>query len=105
MTPEMFGTGGIALALLAVIGYLLRQNHADRKQYQDHIAEVEKRTAEAIASAKAGNDAEIARLNSKVDALSTLYEGERRARWAAEDKAAEYKRLYELSGPAQGGTT
>lgn len=97
-------TAGVAGVLVVVIGYLLRQNFADRRQYQNHIAEVETRTAAAIASAKAGNDAEIARLNTKVDALSTLYEGERRARWAAEDKAAEYKRLYEL-GPPKGGAT
>lgn len=105
MTPEMFGTGGIGLVLLAIIGYLLKQNHADRKQYQDHIAEVEQRTSAAIADAKKSSAEEIARLNTKVDALTTLYEAERSARWAAEDKAATYKRLYELGSPAQGGTT
>lgn len=105
MDPQILGTAGVAGVLAIVIGYLLRQNFADRRQYQQHIAEVQKSTAEAIKSAKAANDAEIARLNAKVDALSTLYEDERHARWAAEDKAAEYKRLYELGGPVQGGTT
>jgi hypothetical protein len=101
--PQLLGTGGVAVVLVVVIGYLLRQNFADRRQYQVHIDEVEKRTAAAIASAKAAHDTEIARLNTKVDTLSTLYEGERHARWAAEDKAAEYKRLYELGSTAPGG--
>lgn len=105
MDLQLLGTGGVAGVLVVVIIYLMRQNHADRKQYQDHIADVEKSTAAAIAAAKAGHDTEIARLNAKVDALGTLYEGERRARWAAEDKAAEYKRLYEQGSPAPGGTS
>lgn len=105
MDPTLLGTGGIALFAAAVIGYLLRQNHADRQQYQNHIAEVQKSTAAAIAEAKRSAAEEVARLSAKVDALSTLYEGERSARWAAEDKAANYKRLYELGNPAQGGTT
>lgn len=105
MDPQLLGTAGVAGVLVVVIGYLLRQNYADRRQYQNHIAEVQTSTAAAIASAKAGHDAEITRLNAKVDALSTLYEGERHARWKAEDKAAEYKRLYEATAPAQGGAT
>lgn len=102
MTPEMFGTGGVALALLAIIGYLLRQNHADRKQYQDHIAAVQKSTADAIAEAKKSAAEETARLGAKVDALSTLYEQERSKRWTAEDDAARYRRLYEAAQPGGG---
>lgn len=104
MTPEMFGTGGVALALLAIIGYLLRQNYADRRQYQNHIAEVQKSTAEAIAEAKKSAAEEIARLGAKVDALSILYEQERSKRWAAEDDAALYRRLHEAAQPG-GGTS
>jgi chromosome segregation ATPase len=102
--PQLLGTGGVAVVLAVVIGYLLRQNFADRRQYQNHIAEVEKRTSAAIASAKASHAKEIAELTAKVDALTTLYEEARRATWAAEDEAAKYRRLYEL-GMAQGGAT
>jgi len=98
------GTGGVGGVLLGVIIYLLRQNFADRRQYQTHIAEVETRTAAAIASAKASHASEIAELTAKVDALTTLYETARRDKWAAEDEAAKYRRLYELNIAAQGGT-
>lgn len=104
MTPEMFGTGGVGLALLAVILYLLRQNYADRKQYQDHIAEVEKRTADAIAEGKAESHAEISELRKEVRDLRAEVEQERRGRWKAEDEAAKYRRLHEASQPGGGAT-
>lgn len=104
MDPQLLGTAGVAGVLVVVIGYLLRQNFADRKQYQDHIAAVEKRTAEAIASSEATHAREISELTTKVDTLGTLYENERRARWAAEDDAAHYRRLHEAAQPG-GGTS
>lgn len=104
MDPQLLGTGGLGVTLLGVIIYLLRQNFADRRQYQNHIAEVQTSTAAAIASAKASHAKEIGDLTAKVDALTTLYEDTRRAKWAAEDEAAKYRRLYEL-GVAQGGAT
>lgn len=102
MTPEMFGTGGVALALLAVIGYLLRQNYADRRQYQTHIAEVEQRTADAIAKSEKRSEEEIAALRVEVRDLRGELEKERRARWAAEDDAAKYRRLHEAAQPGGG---
>jgi hypothetical protein len=100
--PQLLGTAGVAGVLVVVIGYLLRQNYADRRQYQNHIAEVQTSTAAAIASAKSSHAREIADLTAKVDALSALYEGERALRWAAEEAREKYRRLYEL---AQGGAT
>jgi hypothetical protein len=102
--PTLLGTSGIALFAAAIIGYLLRQNHADRRQYQNHIAEVQAATAAAIASAEASHAKEIGNLTAKVDALSRLYEDERTLRWAAEDEREKFRRLYEL-GAAQGGAT
>lgn len=102
MTLEAIGGGSVVLALVAIIGYLLRQNYLDRKQYQDHIAEVQKSTAAAIAAAKKSSGEEIARLGAKVDALSTLYEQERSKRWQAEDDAAKYRRLHEAAQPGGG---
>lgn len=101
MDPTLLGTGGVAVVLAAVIGYLLRQNFADRRQYQEHIAEVEKRTSEAIAKAEARSEGEIASLRIELRELRAELEQERRLRWAAEDDAAKYRRLHEA---AQGGT-
>lgn len=102
MDPQLLGTGGVAVALVVVIGYLLRQNFADRRQYQEHIATVETSTAAAIARAEARSEGEIAGLRQEVAGLRTELEQERRARWKAEDDAAHHRRLYEATQP-QGG--
>lgn len=104
MDPQLLGTAGVAGVLVVVIGYLLRQNFADRRQYQNHIAEVEKATAAAIARAEARSEGEIAALRVEVRDLRAELEKERRARWAAEDDAARYRRLHEAAQPG-GGTT
>lgn len=91
--PAVVGTGGIAGVLVVVIIYLMRQNHLDRRQYQLHIAEVEKSTAAAIARSEA-----------QATELLEQLERERRARWAAEDDAARYRRLVDATQPG-GGTT
>lgn len=103
MDLQLLGTGGVAGVLVVVIIYLMRQNHADRKQYQEHIASVEKSTAAAIAKAEARSDGEIAGLRREVGELRTELESERRLRWAAEDDAAKYRRLHEAAKPG-GGT-
>ena len=105
MDPTLLGllpTGGVATVLVIVIFYLLRQNHADRKQYRDDVAAIEARHAaekdKRDRQFKASNDAvqqEMAELRSQVkEALGEL-ESERRRRWAAEDVAAEERRLRE----------
>jgi hypothetical protein len=104
-------TGGVATVLVIVIVYLLRQNHADRRQYRDdvaaidarhvaeqekrdrdHAAEQEKRDRDHAASNKAVQE-EMSKLREQVkEALGEL-DTERRRRWAAEDVAAEERRL------------
>ena len=81
-------TGGVAAVLVAVIFYLLRQNHADRAQYGDHITRAE--------AAHAGQmdrvEAQLAELNEKLSATLADLEAERRLRWHAEDVAAKARR-------------
>ena len=102
MDPQLLGTAGVAGVLVVVIGYLLRQTFAVRRQYQNHIAEVETRTAAAIAKAEQRSDGEIAALRTEVRDLRTELESERRLRWAAEDDAAKYRRLHEAAQPGGG---
>jgi Skp family chaperone for outer membrane proteins len=97
---SLLPTGGVATVLVIVIVYLLRQNHADRKQYRDDVAAIEARhTTEqdkrekAFAASNAAVQDEMKKLREEVnDALAEL-ENERRKRWAAEDVAAEERRL------------
>lgn len=102
MDPQLLGTGGVGVTLLAVVIYLLRQNYADRRQYQTHIAEVEQRTADAITKSEARAEAEIGTLRTEVRELRTELDKERRLRWAAEDDAAKYRRLHEAAQPGGG---
>ena len=102
MDLQLLGTGGVAGVLVIVIIYLLRQNFADRRQYQTHIAEVEQRTSDAIAKSDAQHQGEITALRTEVGELRTELEKERRARWAAEDDAAKYRRLHEATQPGGG---
>lgn len=104
MDLQLLGTGGVAGVLVVVIIYLLRQNYADRRQYQVHIDEVETRTAEAIARSEARSDGEIAALRLEVRDLRAELESERNLRHLAEDAAAMYKRLHEAAQPG-GGTS
>lgn len=92
-------TGGVAAVLVAVIFYLLRQNHADRTQYRDHITRTEAEHAEEIKSIEKRHaeqmkrvEDELAKLNAKVTATLVELEDERRRRWHAEDVAAQARR-------------
>lgn len=95
-------TGGVATVLVIVIVYLLRQNHADRKQYRDDVASIEARHAteqqKREDAFKASNDevqAELKALRQQVKAALDELDLERKKRWAAEDLAAEERRLRE----------
>ena len=92
-------TGGVAAVLVVVIFYLLRQNHADRSQYREHITRTEAEHAEEIKAIESRHAEqmsyvrkELADLNAKVVATLGELEAERRRRWHAEDVAAEARR-------------
>lgn len=113
MDPSLISlipTGGVAGVLVVVIVYLLRQNHADRKQYRDDVARIEaNHTAENAlmherhaaevkdlhdqhATKLDGMQHEITGLRTQVrDALGELDQA-RRDRWHLEDVAAGYRR-------------
>jgi uncharacterized membrane protein YhiD involved in acid resistance len=103
--PTILGllpTGGVATVLVIVIVYLLRQNHADRKQYRDDVAAIEARHAadkakrdEEMKASNAAVQQELSGLRSQVKEALAELESERRKRWAAEDVAAEERRLRE----------
>jgi uncharacterized membrane protein YhiD involved in acid resistance len=103
--PTILGllpTGGVATVLVIVIVYLLRQNHADRKQYRDDVAAIEARHAadkskrdEEMKASNAAVQQELSRLRSQVKEALAELDSERRKRWAAEDVAAEERRLRE----------
>lgn len=106
-------TGGVATVLLAVIVYLLRQNHLDRAQYRADVAAVDARATAAAAAQEARHVAEmsaqearhaaaIAGFGHKIERLEesnakvlAAYEGERERRWKAEDAAVHYRQLAE----------
>jgi len=99
---SLLPTGGVATALLIVIGYLLRQNHADRTQYRNDVAAIDARATAAASAMEARHAAELKAFGQKITALEesnsrvlAAYEDERRLRWKAEDDAARYRQLAE----------
>lgn len=113
MDPSLISlipTGGVAGVLVVVIVYLLRQNHADRKQYRDDVARIEANHTTAVASMHSRHTAEIKDLHEQhADKLDSM-EGEirglraqvkealgeldvaRHERWKREDLIAGYRR-------------
>jgi len=99
-------TGGVAAVLVAVIFYLLRQNHADRTQYRDHITRTEAEHAEEIKAIEARHaeqmkrvEDELAKLTTKIEKTLADLDAERDKRWRAEDVAAQARRdLAALNG-------
>lgn len=89
------------LGLLAwLIIHLMRQNAGDRGGYQKAIAELRQQHAAELEEITARHDAQITDLRSQINILRaeiadlrTQIEDERRARHAAEDLAAHYRRI------------
>jgi len=123
---SLLPTGGVATVLVAVIVYLLRQNHLDRTQYRADVAAIWARSTEESAAQAARHAAEIASMDERrtkenkevaakiADLQATVarseettaralaaYEAERGRRWAAEEAAAHYKLLAEKGDPAR----
>lgn len=91
-----FGVGG---ALLAVIIYLLRQNHADRRQYRQEILDIQTahgtevtRLSQIHASQLEDVKSEIVKWKTAQEVTNALYEDERQKRREAEDDAAKWRR-------------
>lgn len=92
-------TGGVASVLVVVIVYLLRQNATDRRDgraalkaaQEQHVAEV-KALEERHVAELAGVRKELGNLATQVKDTLEQFERERRLRWRAEDRAADYRR-------------
>ena len=99
-------TGGVAAVLVVVIFYLLRQNHADRTQYREHITRTEAEHADEIRAIEARHaeqmkrvEDELAKLTKKIEKTLADLDAERDKRWHAEDVAAQARRdLAALNG-------
>ena len=97
--PTAFtGAGAIGIGVWFLVS-VMRQGSGDRKQYREDIREVrrdyEKEKAEALlqhTKEEAELRGQIAELRRENAAFRSELEGERRARWHAEDAAAEYRR-------------
>lgn len=94
MDLQLLGSGSVVVALVVTIGYLLRQNHVDRKQYQDHIAASEDRQEKAITAMEARYEKRLTEAADDNEELRDAYEGERRRRMDLEEQVARYRRLF-----------
>jgi chromosome segregation ATPase len=98
----LVGGGTVFLLLLALIIRLLRQNTADREQYRQHVAQVQKEAADYAAERDEEHrqtlielKGEIASLRGELRDVRNELEAERTARWKAQDDAAGYRRELE----------
>jgi TolA-binding protein len=121
-TTLLPGAGFFGLLALLVI-HLLRTSSGDRGDYQrvlreqreqhaDEMKEEREQHANDIREITARHDAQIQDLRSQIGVLRAEVidlredvEQERKARWAAEDAAARYRRMINGGGDAvEGGT-
>jgi septal ring factor EnvC (AmiA/AmiB activator) len=116
------GAGFFGLLVLLVV-HLLRQSSGDRGDYQQVLREQRKQHAEEMKEERDQHAEELQRLTDRHDRqiqdlrsqiavlraevidLREDVEQERKARWAAEDAAARYRRMIDGGGDAvEGGT-
>lgn len=90
------GIGGVLLALLF---YVMRHASSDRTDYRQALADAETRHAAELDRINTAHDAELTELRERLDAqerrtdeLTQKLDEERRARWHAEDAAAQARR-------------
>lgn len=88
---SLLPAAGVFTPLAVVIIYLLRQNAQDRRHYRDDVAAIESRHKTDLEGMEERHIAALAALDAKVNKALTELDDERRKRWAAEDKAAEYR--------------
>jgi TolA-binding protein len=116
------GAGFFGLLVFLVI-HLMRQASGDRGDYQQTLRGLREQHADEMREERLGHAAEIREITARHDAqiqdlrsqISVLraevidlredVEAERKARWAAEDAAARYRRMVNGGGDAaEGGT-
>lgn len=94
------GQLGVATFALAIIGYFIRANHAERTQYAELRSKSEEQNDKDIAELRAY----IVELQAKERELIRKLDAERQKRWAAEDAAARYRRMAGVVDDDRGGT-
>jgi biopolymer transport protein ExbB/TolQ len=98
----LVGPGSIFVLMLVLLVRNMRQNTVDREQYRQHIVQVQQDAADHAAEREEAHrqaiiefKEEVRQLRVELRASREEAEAERRARWAAEDTAAEYRRQLE----------
>jgi outer membrane murein-binding lipoprotein Lpp len=116
------GAGFFGLLVFLVL-HLMRQASGDRGDYQQTLRGLREQHADEMREERLGHAAEIRELTARHDGqiqdlrsqigvlraevidLREDVEAERKARWAAEDAAARYRRMIDGGGDAvEGGT-
>jgi hypothetical protein len=107
--PVLVPPGGVLVALIFLIIHLMRQQSGDRGDYQRQLIALRRQHSEEIEKLITRHDRQITDLRlqlgvsrAEVVEYQETVEGERRARWKAEDSAAKYRRMMEQSSREEG---